>query len=186
MKRLALSTLLFMACIGSGADEQRLLPDAMVHADAGLVADGGNRFRESGQDAGQRDVFGGLVFGGGDSLPPMGPMDGAMSSAMPDASQGPRRDGPTASSVDAAFSVDTASSVDAAPGATQVFPGACCGTPGVPCGVSSVTRGECCPSNMSAPSCQERWGSSEWCYCSAGFECLPSPRVRGAWACQFK
>lgn len=171
MKRLALSTLLFMACIGS-ADEQRLLPDAMVHADAGLVADGWNRLRDAGQDTGQRDFLGGVVFGGSDSLPPVGPVDGSMSSTMPDASQGSRRDG------------STAASVDAAPGATQVFPGACCGTPGVPCGASGVTRGECCPSNMSVPFCQARWGSSEWCYCASGAECRPSARVRDAWECQ--
>jgi hypothetical protein len=67
---------------------------------------------------------------------------------------------------------------------TQVFPGACCGSPGLRCGPEGVTRGECCPSNMSVPSCQERWQSAEWCYCSAGFECRPSTRIRDAWECQ--
>lgn len=163
MVRLALLSILFTACTTrSERRDERFLPDAMVHPNVDMVVDADAGPMERRQDGALRDVLPRVVPGGGDSGSPMVTLDGS-----------------------AEAPVEVSSSRDAGLKSTQVFPGLCCGTPGALCGPSPTgkTQGECCPSNLSTSVCQARWSETEWCYCSAGWECMPSTRVRDTWEC---
>lgn len=173
MKRLALLITLLSACSTETVNEKSLLPDAMVHTDAGVVGSTDSLDAHGGRDSVSPDVRGGLVPGLGSPDAPVVALDGGMPEAMPRPEAGGLETSRPAS--DAGVG-DTRS--------TQIFPGLCCGSPGLRCGPEGTTRGECCPSNMSVPSCQDRWQNAEWCYCAAGWECGKSTRERDKWECQ--